>query len=116
MTGALQFHSKTLEADYENATVGMFLGAMKAGAIPADGETSKGIKVLYEAIVAQGVGQGLESETMLPLGREASKLIRDQINQLEHTLEVFGDACNNVYVDPEKLQGQLVSVLPQSDR
>ncbi|KAK9802352.1 hypothetical protein SCARD494_00285 [Seiridium cardinale] len=90
--------------DYEKGPVGDTLHRLKARSVPVDGDTKKGIKAIYEVIVGEGVGEGHEAEPVLPLGRDASRLVAANIAQWQHTIEVFGGVCNNVYVDHNKLQ------------
>jgi hypothetical protein len=99
MAGSLQYQAQPLDQDYQKHLVGMALSKMEAGNIPVDGDTKKGIKAIYEVIVGEGVGEGHESEPVLPLGRDASRLVGANIAQWQQTMEAFGDICNNVHVD-----------------
>ncbi|KAK6077096.1 retinol dehydrogenase 8 [Seiridium cupressi] len=96
---SLQYQTQPLVEDYEKGPVGDTLNRLKAHSVPVDGDTKKGIKAIYEVIVCEGVGEGHEAEPVLPLGRDASRLVAANIAQWQHTIEVFGGVCNNVYVD-----------------
>ncbi|KAK9416362.1 hypothetical protein SUNI508_01779 [Seiridium unicorne] len=99
MAGSLQYQTEPLVEDYEKSPVGDTLNRLKARSVPVDGDTKKGVKAIYEVIVGEGVGEGHKAEPVLPLGRDASRLVEANIAQWQHTIEVFGGVCNNVYVD-----------------
>jgi hypothetical protein len=95
MIGALQYQSAPLAEDYQKHVVGITLAKMREGTVVADNDTKKGIKAIYEVIVGEGIGEGHESEPMLPLGRDSSRLLREIKAQYEQTLEIFGQVCDN---------------------
>lgn len=74
---------------------------MHGGKYAADGDASKGAKVVYDVTMGEGIGAGKEGEPNLPLGRDMEarvKLVRDR---MDHCWEVFGDAATNVFVGLE---------------
>ncbi|CAG8175577.1 unnamed protein product [Penicillium salamii] len=89
---------KPLPGDYEGSVVAQMLEAITEGKLVADGDKEKAAKVIYEVVQGEGVGNGHGSERFLPLGRDMIprvKLVRDQ---LDHSLDVFGDVAGNVYL------------------
>jgi hypothetical protein len=79
--------------------VARVLDFMHGGKYVADGDTSKGAKVVYDVVTGEGIGADKEKELNLPLGRDMEarvKLVRDR---MDHCWEVFGDAATNVYIE-----------------
>lgn len=88
-----------LADDYDGSAVGKALEFMHGGKYVADGDASKGAKVVYDVTMGEGIGAGREGEPNLPLGRDMEarvKLVRDR---MDRCWEVFGDAATSVYVD-----------------
>lgn len=91
-----------LPSDYDGSAVGKVMEFMHGGNYVADGDTSKGARVVYEVVTGEGIGAGKEAELNLPLGRDMEarvKLVRDR---MDRCWEVFGDAATNVYIEAEK--------------
>ncbi|KAJ5326855.1 hypothetical protein MYU51_001555 [Penicillium brevicompactum] len=91
-----------LPEDYNGSVVAQMLELIKGGKLVADGDKDKAAKAIYEVVQGEGVGTGHESERFLPMGRDMIprlELVRDQ---LDHTLDVFGAAAGNVYIDREE--------------
>lgn len=91
-----------LPEDYNGSVVAQMLELIKGGKLVADGDKDKAAKAIYEVVQGEGVGTGHASERFLPMGRDMIprlELVRDQ---LDHTLDVFGAAAGNVYINREE--------------
>ncbi|KAH8799701.1 hypothetical protein F5884DRAFT_714515 [Xylogone sp. PMI_703] len=88
----------TLPEDYKNTMPDKVMKIMASGAFAPDGDKEKAVKVIYEVVVGEGVGAGHEDERFLPLGRDLSPRVKKTSELYAHSLEVFGEICNNVYV------------------
>jgi NAD(P)-dependent dehydrogenase (short-subunit alcohol dehydrogenase family) len=86
-----------LDPDYKGSKVEAVFDTMVQGAYVPDGDKDKAMKALYEVVVGKGIGAGREAERVLPLGRDVAVRIQEVVDQWNHTMEVFGDVCNNVY-------------------
>lgn len=98
-SSSLRTGKEPLSDDYKGSAVGKVLDFMHGGNYDADGDTSKGAKVVYDVTMGEGVGAGKEGEPNLPLGRDMEarvKLVRDR---MDRCWEVFGDAATNVFVE-----------------
>ncbi|KAL8840229.1 MAG: hypothetical protein Q9170_001436 [Blastenia crenularia] len=86
-----------LPEDYSGSAVDGMIKTVFGGKLQAGSDKEKAVKAIYEVLVGEGVGEGRENERFLSLGRDISprlKLVQDNI---AHSVEVFGDVCNNVY-------------------
>lgn len=100
-SSSLRTGKEPLSDDYKGSAVGKVLDFMHGGKYVADGDASKGAKVVYDVTMGEGIGAGKEGEPNLPLGRDMEarvKLVRDR---MDHCWEVFGDAATNIFVDIE---------------
>lgn len=102
MMSALQFQAQELESDYKDKPTDMMLTLQKSGTHPPDGDKKKAVKAIYEVVVSEGVGEGRENEPVLPLGRDVYGLCKGHAAQWAQTMSVFGDICNNVYIDRDE--------------
>lgn len=64
-----------------------------------NGDKDKAMKAVYEVVVGEGVGKGMEGERFLPLGRDMTERIRGVRESLGHALEVWGSVTDNVHID-----------------
>lgn len=84
--------------DYNDSMVEKVIKAIGGGNFKPDGDHRKACQVIYEVIMGEGVGQGREADTVLPLGRDMWKLL-DQVEEKEKkTREAFAEAGNSVYL------------------
>lgn len=100
-SSSLRTGKEPLSDDYKGSAVGKALEFMHGGKYVADGDASKGAKVVYDVTIGEGIGAGKEGELNLPLGRDMEarvKLVRDR---MDHCWEVFGDSATNVFVGLE---------------
>lgn len=87
-----------LPDDYRGSVLEQNLGGLTPGAFKPDGDHRKAAQAIYDVVVGEGVGEGKEAETAMPLGRDMAALMRKIMDDHEHRMEVFGDICNNVYL------------------
>ena len=85
--------------DYKNSVVDKTIQVMASGAFEPDGDTEKAVRAIYEVVMGEGVGAGREGERFLPLGRDMAARVKQVQEGYAHSMEVFGEVCNNVYVD-----------------
>ncbi|KAK4234716.1 hypothetical protein C8A03DRAFT_37499 [Achaetomium macrosporum] len=85
--------------DYKGSPVDKVADLITGGTFNPDGDQEKAMKAVYEVVVGEGVGAGRESERMLPLGRDLAVRLRQVQDGLAHAMEVFGEVCNNVYLE-----------------
>lgn len=87
------------DADYKGSMAEKLTGFVTGGQFAADGDPRRAVKAIYEVVVGRGIGAGREGEVNLPLGRDLATRVKEVVDQWTHTMEVFGDVCNNVYVE-----------------
>ncbi|KAK9367584.1 hypothetical protein V1509DRAFT_626396 [Lipomyces kononenkoae] len=85
--------------DYKGSVADKTIDYMASGKFDPDGDKEKAVKAIYEVVMGEGVGTGNEGERFLPLGRDMAARVKLVQDQHTHTMEVFGDVCNNVYRD-----------------
>ena len=88
-----------MPADYKGSVAAQITRAIKDGSQGPDGDKEKAVKAIYEVVMGEGVGKGREGETFLPLGRDLAERVKLVRDGYAHSMEVFGEVCNNVYVD-----------------
>lgn len=96
--GALGSRNPLPEA-YEGSTVDHFIGLILSRKFKANGDKDKGAKAIYKVAVGEGVGAGREEEIYLPIGRDVFPRVQLMRDRFAPSQEVFGDVCDNVYVD-----------------
>ena len=85
--------------DYKGSMVEKTMEVLSSGKFEPDGDKDKAMKAVYEVVMGMGVGAGREGERFLPLGRDMAARVKLLQDQYAHCLEVFGEVCNNVYID-----------------
>lgn len=83
--------------DYKGTLVDKTIQFMATGQFVGDGDPVKAAKAIYEVVVAQGVGEGKESELYLPLGRDMDARVKLSRDRLDHCWDVFGEVALNVH-------------------
>ena len=99
MGSAFIMGKNPLPDDYKGSVADQTMQFLASGKFAPDGDKGKAMRAVYEVVMGEGVGKGHENEKFLPLGRDLAprlKLIQDQ---MAHAVEIFGDVCNNVYID-----------------
>lgn len=97
MGNAVVLGKNPIPADYNGSVAAQMLDIMSSGKFTPDGDKDKAMKVVYEVVVGEGVGEGRESEKFLPLGRDITPRLVLIQGQMAHGIEVFGEVCNNVF-------------------
>ena len=88
-----------MPVDYKGSMVEKTMEVLSSGKFEPDGDKDKAMKAVYEVVMRMGVGAGREGERFLPLGRDMAARVKLLQDQYAHCLEVFGEVCNNVYID-----------------
>jgi len=88
-----------MDEDYKGSVAEKLTGLVTSGKLESDGDVGKAVKAIFEVAAAEGIGAGREGEVCLPLGRDLAVRIKEVVDGYNHTLEVFGDVCNNVFIE-----------------
>lgn len=88
-----------LPDDYKGSVAEQIAQRITSGKVVPKGDKDKAMKAVYEVVVGEGAGAGREAERFLPLGSEATTLVKKVQEYLAHGLEVFGDFTNSVNMD-----------------
>lgn len=88
-----------LPDDYNGTVTNQILQLLVSGKIKPNGDKDKAMKAVYEVVVGEGVGEGHETEKLLPLGSDMVARARGVQDYLGHALEVFGSVAGSVDVD-----------------
>lgn len=97
--GNASFGATSLPAGYAGSGSEAMIRYLKEGKVPINGDKDKAMRAVYEVVVGEGVGVGLEAEKFLPLGTDMTdrvKLVRDS---LDHALRVFGHVTDHVGIE-----------------
>ncbi|KAI1462645.1 putative short-chain oxidoreductase [Annulohypoxylon moriforme] len=84
---------------YKGSGAEQMIQMLSSGTLKPNGDKDKAMKALYEVVVGEGVGKGHEAERLLPLGQDMTIRLKTVQDYLGHSLEVFGDICNNVNLE-----------------
>ena len=96
---AILLGKNPMPEDYKGSLVDKTMEIMSSGKFEPDGDKDKAMKAVYEVVMGVGVGAGRESERFLPLGRDLAARVKLVQDQCAHSLEVFREVCNNVYIN-----------------
>ena len=99
MGNAVTLGKNPMPEDYKGSVADQTMQYMASGKFAPDGDKDKAMKAVYEVVMGEGVGAGHEGERFLPLGRDIAPRVKLMQDQFAHSWEVFGDVCNNVYID-----------------
>ena len=88
-----------MDKEYKGSRAETLLNFVTGGKFVGDGDVNKAVRAIYEVAAAEGIGAGKENEVALPLGRDLAKRVTEIVDKWNHTMEVFGDVCNNVYAE-----------------
>ncbi|KAL4744590.1 hypothetical protein BDW72DRAFT_199440 [Aspergillus terricola var. indicus] len=70
-----------------------------SGKIKPNGDKDKAMQAVYQVVAGEGVGEGHQTEKLLPLGSDMTPRLKGAQDYLGHALEVFGPVTNSVDVD-----------------
>ncbi|KFY39556.1 hypothetical protein V495_05897 [Pseudogymnoascus sp. VKM F-4514 (FW-929)] len=99
MPSAAASSKNPLPEDYKGTVVDKTIDTMASGNFYPGGDKEKAVKAIYEVVMGEGVGAGHEGERFLPLGKDLAARVKQVQDSYSHSMEVFGDICNNVYRD-----------------
>ena len=99
MPNAITLSKNPMPDDYRGSVADKTMNVMSGKDFEPDGDKEKAVKAIYEVVMGEGVGAGREGERFLPLGRDLAARVKQVQDQYAHSMEVFGDVCNNVYRD-----------------
>ncbi|OBT64783.1 hypothetical protein VE03_06478 [Pseudogymnoascus sp. 23342-1-I1] len=99
MVNAITTSKNPMPEDYKGSIAEKTINAMGNGSFNPEGDKEKAVKAIYEVVMGEGVGAGRQGERFLPLGRDLAARVKQVQDQYSHSMEVFGDICNNVYRD-----------------
>ena len=99
MGNATVIGKNPMPEDYKGSITENTTKLITSGKFDPDGDKDKAVNAVFEVIMGIGVGAGHEGERFLPLGRDLAARVKQVQDQYAHSLEVFGDVCNNVYRD-----------------
>ncbi|KAI1371311.1 putative short-chain oxidoreductase [Hypoxylon crocopeplum] len=99
MVGKVNMVSKGLDPDYNGSLTAKYFEVLNSGNFEVRGDHIKACQAIYDVVVGQGVGKGREKEMILALGNDMAVRIGETRERLDHTMEVFGEICNNVNID-----------------
>ncbi|KAF4248174.1 hypothetical protein CNMCM8980_006293 [Aspergillus fumigatiaffinis] len=87
-----------LPDDYKGTFTEQVQGLLVSGKIQPNGDKDKAMQAVYEVVVGEGLGEGHETEKLLPLGSDMTPRLKGVQDYLGHALEVFGSVTNSVDV------------------
>lgn len=99
MATAIPKATATPDPDYRGSMAERITEMLRGGSFAPDGDADKAVRAVFDVVVGQGVGEGREAETVLPLGRDLAVRVKEVAEKWQHTMEVFGEICNNVYIE-----------------
>lgn len=99
MSNAVKVGRNPMPKDYAGSMVQKVIEAIAGGNFEPDGDKEKAVKAIYEVVMGEGIGAGHEAERFLPLGRDLAVRVKQVQDQYAHSMEIFGEVCNNVYRD-----------------
>ncbi|KAJ6050032.1 uncharacterized protein N7446_005726 [Penicillium canescens] len=88
-----------LPEDYKGTFTEQVQGLLVSGKIKPNGDKDKAMQAVYQVVAGEGVGEGRQTEKLLPLGSDMSPRLKGVQDYLGNALEVFGSVTNNVDVD-----------------
>lgn len=98
MGNAANVQQAAMHPDYEGTVAEKLTNFITQGNFVADGDPAKAVKIIYEVAAGEGVG-AREKLVCLPLGRDLAVRVKEVVDKWNHTLEVYGDVCNDVHVE-----------------
>jgi NAD(P)-dependent dehydrogenase (short-subunit alcohol dehydrogenase family) len=99
MPNAVVLGETLLPEDYKGTFVKQVQDLLIGGKIKPNGDKEKAMKAVYEAVVAEGMGEGKESEKLLPLGSDITPRLKGMQEYYGHSIEVFGAVTDGVCVE-----------------
>ncbi|KAJ5508686.1 hypothetical protein N7527_010829 [Penicillium freii] len=92
--------SKTpLPEDYKGTITEQVQGLLVSGKIKPNGDKDKAMQAVYQVVAGEGVGEGHQTEKLLPMGSDMTPRFKGVQEYISHALDVFGSVTNSVDVD-----------------
>lgn len=88
-----------LPEDYKGTFTEQVQRLLVNGKVKFNGDKDKAMQAVFQVVVGEGVGEGHQSEKLLPLGSDMTSRLKGVQDYLGHALDVFGSVTNNVDVD-----------------
>ncbi|KAJ5186808.1 Short-chain oxidoreductase [Penicillium cf. viridicatum] len=88
-----------LPEDYKGTFTEQVQGLLVSGKIKPNGDKDKAMQAVYQVVAGEGVGEGHQTEKLLPLGSDMTPRLKGVQEYLGHALDVFGSVTNNVDVN-----------------
>ncbi|KAJ5193700.1 hypothetical protein N7491_001031 [Penicillium cf. griseofulvum] len=99
MPNSVVLGTAPLPNDYKGTFTEQVQGLLVSGKIKPNGDKDKAMQALYQVVAGEGVGEGHQTEKLLPLGSDMTPRLKGVQDYLGNALEVFGSVTNNVDVD-----------------
>jgi NAD(P)-dependent dehydrogenase (short-subunit alcohol dehydrogenase family) len=87
-----------LPEDYKGTFTEQVQGLLVSGKIKPNGDKDKAMQAVFQVVTGEGVGEGHQSEKLLPLGSDMTPRLKGVQDYLGNALHVFGSVTNNVDV------------------
>jgi hypothetical protein len=104
MPAAAGVQKAAWDPDYKGSAAEKLAALVKGGTFTGDGDPAKAARAIYEVAAAKGIGAGNEAEYCLPLGRDLTARVKEVVDGWNHTMEVFGEVANNVYIEKQDVE------------
>ncbi|KAJ5977894.1 Short-chain oxidoreductase [Penicillium viridicatum] len=88
-----------LPEDYKGTITEQVQGLLVSGKIKPNGDKDKAMQAVYQVVAGEGVGEGHQTEKLLPMGSDMTPRFKGVQEYLSHALDVFGSVTNSVDVD-----------------
>lgn len=82
--------------DYKDTMVDKVVASVTGPDFNPDGDHVKASQVIYDIIMGQGVGKGMESERVIALGRDMQPMMDRVLESTKHSMDLFHDVRHNV--------------------
>ncbi|KAL2824852.1 putative short-chain oxidoreductase [Aspergillus cavernicola] len=99
MPNAVVLGKTPLPEDYKGTFTGQVQGLLVSGKIKPNGDKDKAMQAVYQVVAGEGVGEGHQTEKLLPLGSDMTPRLQGVRDYLGHALDVFSSVTNGVDVD-----------------
>ncbi|KAL2848777.1 putative short-chain oxidoreductase [Aspergillus pseudodeflectus] len=99
MPNSIVLGETPLPEDYRGTFTEQVQELLVGGKIKPNGDKDKAMKAVFEVVAGVGVGEGHQSEKLLPLGSDMSPRLKGVQEYIGQALDVFGSVTNRVDVD-----------------
>lgn len=99
MPNAVVLGETPLPEDFKGTFAEQVQQLLMSGKIKPNGDKDKAMKAVYEAVVGEGVGEGKETEKLLPLGSDITPRLKGMAEYYGRAIEVWGSVTDGVDVE-----------------